>query len=64
MLQGMYFGTISSITFPSGKLLSEMWWAYFVIIIPALFTSFLAYYLGHRNFRFFAFTFGKKEKSN
>ncbi len=60
VLQGMYFGTISSISFPSGRLLSQMWWAYFVIIIPALVTSFLAYFLGHKNFRFLSVFSGKK----
>ena len=63
ILQGMYFGTISSITFPSGKLMSQMWWTYFVIIIPALVTSFLAYFLGHKDFRFFA-VFSNKKSNN
>ena len=61
VLQGMYFGTISSIVFPSGKLLSQMWWAYFIIVIPALLTSFLAYFLGHKDFRFFAIFSGQKK---
>ena len=59
VLQGMYFGAISSIAFPSGKFMTEMWWTYFVIVIPALVTSFLAYYLGHKDFRFFAFVSNK-----
>lgn len=53
VLQGMYFGAISAIKIPSGQPLSDLWWTYFLIVIPALVTSFLAYYLGHRNFRFF-----------
>ncbi len=62
VLQGMYFGAISAIKLPSGKFLSDVWWTYFLIIIPALVISFLAYYLGHRNFRFFgSFTNKKKE---
>ena len=63
ILQGMYFGMISSITFPSGRLMSQMWWAYFIIIIPALLTSFLAYFLGHKDFRFFAGFANKKNRS-
>ena len=59
VLQGMYFGMISNITLPSGRLMSHMWWAYFIIIIPALATSFLAYFLGHKDFRIFA-GFAKK----
>ena len=53
VLQGMYFGAISAIKMPSGQIISNLWWTYFLIVIPALITSFLAYYLGHRNFRFF-----------
>lgn len=63
ILQGMYFGTISSIVFPSGKLLSQMWWTYFIIVIPALLTSFLAYFLGHKDFRFFAIFSGQKKNT-
>jgi hypothetical protein len=63
VLQGMYFGAISSIKLPSGNLLSDMWWTYFLIIIPALVISFLAYYLGHKNFRFFGFFTNKKNSS-
>ena len=61
VLQGMYFGAISAIKLPTGNLLSEMWWTYFLIVIPALVTSFLAYYLGHRNFRFFGGLANKKK---
>lgn len=63
VLQGMYFGAISAIKLPSGKFLSDMWWTYFLIIIPALVISFLAYYLGHKNFRFFGFFTNKKKDS-
>jgi len=61
VLQGMYFGAISAIKIPSGQPLSDLWWTYFLIVIPALVTSFLAYYLGHRNFRFFGSLANKKK---
>jgi hypothetical protein len=51
--EGMYLGIIRTISI-NGKLLHDFWWTYFIITIPAIFTSWLAYYLGHRNFRFFA----------
>jgi hypothetical protein len=35
--------------------LNEMWWMYFVIIIPALVTSTIAYIAGFNNFRVFKF---------
>lgn len=63
VLQGMYFGAISAIKLPSGKLLSELWITYFIIVIPALVTSFLAYFLGHKNFRFFGGITDKKTNS-
>ena len=61
VLQGMYFGAISAIKLPSEQPLSNLWWTYFLIIIPALVTSFIAYYLGHRNFRFFGSLANKKK---
>lgn len=63
VLQGMYFGAISAIKLPTGKFLSDMWWTYFLIIVPAVVISFLAYYLGHRNFRFFGCFANKKNNT-
>ncbi len=61
VIQGMYLGVTSSITV-SGTPLNHLWWTYFVITVPSLITSFAAYYLGHRNFRFFAFITQKKQE--
>lgn len=59
LLEGMYTGLLTDITI-GGKQLLLHWWPYFVIITPALITSWVAYYLGHKNFRFIAGLFNKK----
>ena len=56
LLQGMYFGAILTIKLPLGVngtfvSLNTLWPTFFVIIIPALLTCWLAYYLGHQNFK-------------
>jgi hypothetical protein len=52
-IQGMYAGVL---TIKIGDIpLNEMWWMYFVIIIPALVTSTVAYIAGFNNFRVFKF---------
>ena len=61
VIQGMYLGVTSSITV-GGTQLNQLWWTYFIIIIPSLVTAFTAYYLGHRNFRFLA-TITKKDNN-
>jgi len=61
-IQGMYRGLISSVSIGSNKL-SHFWWVYFIIIIPSLVTSWLGYFLGHKNFRFFAFITKKFNKT-
>ncbi len=61
-IQGMYRGVISSISIGSTQL-SRFWWIYFIIIIPSLVTSWLGYFLGHKNFRFFAFISKKFKKT-
>ena len=59
--EGMYLGAISVIKIGE-TVIRDYWWTYFVIIIPALVTCWIAYLLGHRNFRFFgAFTQKKTE---
>ena len=62
IIEGMYLGTISTLSI-AGTYLNNLWWTYFVITIPALFISWLAYFLGHRNFRFFASITQKKPDS-
>lgn len=57
--QGMYLGCISSIRLAE-RTLNYFWWTYFVITVPSIVISFVAYYLGHKNFRFFSFL-SKKE---
>ena len=59
LLEGMYRGLTSVITLPSGNALWHAWWSYFLIIIPAIVTSWLAYFLGFKNFRFVAQYFNK-----
>ena len=56
LLQGMYWGMIRKITIPLGTggefvPISEFWPTYFIIIIPALLTCWLGYYLGYKNFK-------------
>jgi len=53
IIEGMYLGTITTVSIADTPL-QHFWWTYFVITIPALLTSFVAYYLGHRNFTFFS----------
>ncbi len=54
ILQGMYLGLTTSITI-MGEQLNQMWWTYFVVILPSVVVSTVAYFLGHKNFRFLAF---------
>ncbi len=56
LLQGMYFGTMITLKLPFGAggtyvALNTLWPTFFIIIIPALLTCWLAYYLGHKNFK-------------
>ena len=53
-IQGMYRGLIYSISIGQTAI-HKFWWIYFIIIIPALVTSWLGYFLGHKNFRLFNF---------
>ena len=62
LIQGMYFGIITSVSFPVGDTyvqLNSLWPTFFLMVVPAMLTSWLAYYLGNKNFRIFAF-FSKK----
>ena len=62
IFEGMYNGLLTMIKFPSGGALINVWWSYFLIIIPALVTSWLAYIAGFKNFRMLAAYFNKKEQ--
>jgi len=63
IIEGMYTGITSSITVwinGTPRLLHHFWWTYFLITIPALVTSWIAYYTGHKNMRFGALFAGPK----
>ena len=61
LIQGMYWGVISKIGILS--FLNDLGITYFLIIIPALLTCWLAYYLGFKNFKISSiFISDKKEK--
>lgn len=51
LLEGMYLGVLTTIKIGERTLLT-FWWMYFVITIPAMLTSWLAYYLGQKNKKF------------
>lgn len=49
LFEGMYTGLL---TIRIGEApLNTMWWAYFVIILPLVFTTFISYFAGFNNFR-------------
>lgn len=52
--EGMYLGLTMTVSV-GGNALNHYWWTYFLITVPALITAWVAYYLGHKDFRFFAF---------
>lgn len=62
ILEGMYRGLLSVIYLPSGMPILNAWWSYFVIVIPALITTWLAYFAGFKNFRMLAAYFNKREQ--
>ena len=62
VLEGMYRGLLSVMTLPSGKPLLQAWWSYFLIILPAVIASGLAYLAGFHNFRMLATYFNKREQ--
>ena len=51
LLEGMYLGVLTTVNIGERTLLT-FWWMYFVITVPAMLTSWLAYYLGHKNKKF------------
>ena len=59
-LEGMYCGLALEISIPDGFHLWHYWWTFFLIIIPALVTSWIAYFTGFKNFRILAQFFNKR----
>ncbi|MBO5683006.1 MAG: hypothetical protein J6S10_03415 [Clostridia bacterium] len=51
LLQGMYLGIITAVKIGEYAL-KDFWVTYFAIILPAMLTSWLAYYLGFKNKKF------------
>ena len=62
-IHGMYSGVLSAIEL-FGNTLSTYWWTYFVIIVPSVATCWLAYYVGHKNFKFTALLNNKEAPKN
>lgn len=63
LLEGMFTGIMMTVKVSAeGTTLIDTWWAYFIIIIPAIAASWIAYYAGHKNFRLIAPLFDKKNK--
>jgi hypothetical protein len=58
--EGMYSGLTSVLPLNSTVKLGNMWWTNFAITVPAIATATLAYYIGHKDFRLFAFLTSKK----
>jgi hypothetical protein len=62
-LNGMYWGTMTVVRiFYDGEWiqLQCFWVSFLIAVLPAVLTSGLAYYLGHKNFKFFGFITDKK----
>lgn len=63
LANGMYFGFLSVVrVFVGGewRQLQEFWISFLVAVLPAILTCGIAYYLGHKNFKFFGFITNKK----
>ena len=68
LLQGMFFGMLITVELPLGAsgayvAANTHWPTFFIIIIPALITCWIAYYMGHRNIKIFASLTGKDTAS-
>ena len=63
-LEGMFCGLALEISIPGGDILWHYWWTFFLIIIPALVTSWIAYFAGFKNFRILAQFFNKHAAKN
>ena len=65
LIQGMYFGIITAVSIPvrgTYVQLNAVWPTFFIIVIPAMLTSWLAYFLGSKNIRILSLIMGKSEK--
>ena len=63
LVNGMYFGLMTVVRIPFGGewvQLNAFWVSFLIAVLPAMITSEIAYYLGHRNFKFFGFITNKK----
>ena len=49
LIQGMYQGVLAVLKI-DGVALNNMWWVYFLITVPAMLVSFVAYIAGAKNF--------------
>ena len=64
---GMYFGalTVIRIFWDGAWLPLQVFWVSFLVVtLPAILTSGIAYYLGHKNFKFFGFITDKKPNNS
>ena len=59
LTEGMYRGILSVIKVGDTQIL-KFWWSYFIIVIPALITVWIAYFAGFKNFRILAGFFNNK----
>ena len=62
VFEGMYTGLLMTVKIAADTTMINAWWSYFVIIVPAIVTSWIAYYAGYKNFRLIAPLFDKKTK--
>ena len=61
--EGMYLGVTTVLPFGGAVKLDHMWWTYYLMTVPAIVTATLAYYIGHKDFRFLALFTSKKSTS-
>ena len=57
LLHGMYWGVIRNITLPIGGeylALQQIWVTFYLLVIPAMLTCWLAYFMGFKNIRIIA----------
>ncbi len=59
LLEGMYLGLTTRIMITPDLAMMRFWWCYFLIVLPALITAWLAYFAGFKNFRILAQYFNK-----